>query len=360
MNQTMNNKINFSIRIFSLILLFISLTTVKVFAEDLKELVNLKGEWKFSIGDNPEWSKTSFDHAKWQNINVPRNWEAEGFSSYNGYAWYRKDFYINTSINEAFVYLHMGYIDDADEVYVNGHLVGSTGDMQPTPKTAFNVKRVYPVPVSLLNIGQKNTIAVRVYDFYEDGGIVGGQVGLYLNNQNQYLEKDLSGYWLFETEDEFNQRQDKNEPYKPNYMFVPAYWDSYGYDNFDGKARYTKKFNLNQDQIDQDLFVVLGFIDDIEVVYINNKKIGSIIEYEKKERTGLSYDQIFRGYAIPKGLLYNDKENTLAVVVFDKGLLGGIYKGPIGIATASNFKYLKELNFRYKSSFEIFMESFWK
>lgn len=349
----MQNKNNIPIRIITLAIMLISSTSITL-AEDLKEILNLRGTWKFSIGDNPNWANPEFDHNNWDEVYVPRTWEDNGYRDYNGYAWYRKDFYINENLSEESVYLCLGNIDDADEVYFNGKLIGKSGRMAPNPLTALKIKRQYLVPTELINIESKNTIAVRVYDFYEGGGIRNGDIGIYGDTQEKLLELNLAGYWEFETEHELKDRLKNKNPRSVSKVFVPGYWESNGYTNFNGKARYQTLFNTPKNIPSEDIYLVLGFIDDIETVYLNGEKIGSIIAYEKKEQTKLPYDLIFRGYKIPKELLKSNEPNILSVLIYDKGGLGGIYKGPIGIATEENFEHLKQNNTRRRSAWELF------
>ena len=349
----MQNQYKISIRIITILLLLVSFGTISL-AENLKEILNLRGTWKFSIGDNPDWSDPNFDHNDWDDVYVPRSWEDNGYREYNGYAWYRKDFILSKDINQEFVYLNLGQIDDADEVYLNGKLIGTSGKMSPTPLTAFNIQRKYLVPTKLFNSSTQNTIAVRVYDYYESGGIVNGEIGIFIDTDAQLLELNLAGYWEFETEYELRDRLKNKVSRNISKVFVPGYWESNGYSNFNGKARYQTTFNTPNKLSDNDLYVVLGFIDDIETVYLNGVKIGSVIAYEKEAHTKLPYDAIFRGYKIPKELLKTNEPNILSVLVYDRGGLGGIYKGPIGIATEENFEELKRTNTRKRSAWELF------
>ena len=50
--------------------------------------------------------------------------------------------------------------------------------------------RVYSVPQKLLKFGESNTIAVRVYDGFQDGGIYEGPIGLITQtNYKKYFTK---------------------------------------------------------------------------------------------------------------------------------------------------------------------------
>jgi sialate O-acetylesterase len=89
----------------------------------------------------------------------------------------------------------LGKIDDIDQTFINGTLVGSVGDWNfETFPESFNqnneweVIRGYYIPDNVLLAGKENTIAVRVYDGFMDGGIYLGPIGLI--TQNKYRE-----YW---------------------------------------------------------------------------------------------------------------------------------------------------------------------
>jgi len=355
--EQMKNIKFLKITIIIFVLFSIVFQTKLAFAEDLKLITDLKGSWKFSIGDNPEWSKPEFNDQKWDNVIVPKSWEGNGFENYNGFAWYRKEFTVYEHINEKFVSLQLGYIDDADEVYINGKLVGSSGKFPPNVSSAYNMMRKYSIPVDLLNINSTNTIVVRVYDFYDNGGIVSGSIGLYIDRESKLLAVNLAGYWDFETEAMMKKRMAENGVKSANKIFVPSYWEANGY-NYDGKARYVTEFKIPNELIDKELYLILGFIDDVETVYINKQKIGSVFSLEEEEDTGLPYHKIFRGYLIPNEVLIKNGLNKLSVMVFDKGGEGGIYEGPVGITTKENYNTLKRINANKKSGYKLFFDSF--
>jgi sialate O-acetylesterase len=96
----------------------------------------LKGTWSFSIGINSDWISPGYNDSNWETIRVPSSWEDQGFNGYNGYAFYRKKISIPSEQKGRMLYLNMGYIDDVDEVYLNGHKIGSTGGFPPNYVTA--------------------------------------------------------------------------------------------------------------------------------------------------------------------------------------------------------------------------------
>src|SRR5690606_24421104 len=92
---------------------------------------DLRGTWKFRIGDRQEWASPSFDDSDWDQIRVPARWENEGFRGYDGFAWYRKKVYLPTSLANKELVLEMGYVDDIDEVFINGIKIGQSGSFPP-------------------------------------------------------------------------------------------------------------------------------------------------------------------------------------------------------------------------------------
>ena len=124
---------------------------------------------------------------------VPSKWEVQGYLDYNGFAWYRKTFYADMSLEDEKLILMLGKIDDIDQCYLNGKMIGSTGDFIKTPKlNNFNdewlEERGYYIPEGLVKFGEENVIAVRVYDGYLDGGIYQGPIGI--TTQDEYRK-----YW---------------------------------------------------------------------------------------------------------------------------------------------------------------------
>ena len=86
--------------------------------------------------------------------------------------------------------------------------------------------------------------------------------------------------------------------------------------------------------------MVMGYIDDVDKVYLNGQKIGSISDINKSDDES-SFYRTFRGYKIPDGLLNKTGENTLEVKVYDNFGFGGIYAGPVGIADEEGFRLVK-------------------
>jgi len=347
---TKSENINLNIiKVFSLILLIFSSLFIK--GENLVKLLDLEGNWKFTVGDDPSWANVDCDDKDWDWVIVPKAWEQEGFVDYDGFAWYRKEFFLQEQIEEEVPFLVLGYIDDVDEVYLNGQLIGATGVMPPKVWTAFRVLRKYPLPKDLLNPNGKNVIAIRVFDEYSQGGIYAGPVGIFHDKNNELLSLNLAGYWDFKptfdeenTADQFyNQKNDK--------IYVPGYWESFGYAKLDGRATYLTHFILPKGFDDDNLMLVLGYIDDIDKVYLNEERIGTVDNLRVSNNEDIPNNHILRGYPIPSGVLIKGGINTLKVKVYDTGGMGGIYEGPVGLITTSNFKRLNRTTFESNNNY---------
>jgi sialate O-acetylesterase len=307
---------------------------------DLVLLQSLKGSWLFSIGINEEWISPKFNDSGWESIIVPSPWEDQGFNGYNGYAFYRKKITIPSAYKGRMLYLNMGYIDDVDEVYLNGHKIGSTGSFPPDYNTAYNAERIYYIPEEYINFDASNLIAVKVFDSYDRGGIVSGELGLYGGKTTVNFDINLQGPWKFRPGDDLRRKESDFDDNLWDEIFVPAKWEDQKYRDYDGYAWYRKSFNLPGNVNDEKMVIMMGKIDDIDQVYINGIFVGSTGYFPDKNRelsnTGQEYDA-FRGYYLPAGLLKKGQKNVVAVRVLDTGGAGGIYEGPVGIISQAKY-----------------------
>jgi len=304
---------------------------------DFKTQVDLKGQWKFSIGDDLKWAKPDYNDETWENINVPSPWENEGFNGYDGFAWYRKHFKVSGDIKGKSIYFSLGTIDDADEVYVNGKMIGLSGSFPPDFKSEYAIPRMYPCPVQFLNFDKDNVVAVRVYDDQLEGGITSGDISIKIMDVPQ-PDISLEGMWKFSIGDsiiykdsDFTDKDWKN-------LYVPGYWENQGFKDYDGFAWYRKTFVFPSELKDKKIIFLAGKVDDLDQVYINGVFIGSTGNMGSDFGSGVkskpNFDQEYkklRAYVIPDSVLIPGKINTVAVRVYDGFLNGGMYQGPVGL-----------------------------
>ncbi|MGE5412499.1 MAG: hypothetical protein ACM3MI_16180 [Clostridiales bacterium] len=324
----------------AILLLFVLVSFSFTLAQDWDRIINLKGTWKFSLGDDKQWAAKDFKDSEWEDIKVPAAWETEGYYNYNGFAWYRIHFNYDPDLQNENIYVDMGYIDDVDEVYLNGKLIGSSGSFWPDYKTAASVRRRYPVE-SKMFVNGDNVIAVRVFDSYSTGGILKGDVGVYTLKNALLADINLEGKWLFKKGDDESWKDLKLDVSDWQTIQVPGVWDK----NYDGFAWYRKEFRVEKDFNTDKLILMVGKIDDLDEVYVNGNFVGAT-GFINKDKTNIKIGgeaADFRCYLLPKNLLKKGEINIIAVRVYDGRERGGIYEGPVGIIHQDKYrKYWKE------------------
>jgi sialate O-acetylesterase len=92
-----------------------------------------------------------------------QQWGVPDIADFNGMLWYRTTVKLTSAQVAQTAVLDIGSVDEVDETWVNGRLVGSSygGDL-----------RSYPLPGGLLHAGD-NLIVVNALNTYKDGGIIG-------------------------------------------------------------------------------------------------------------------------------------------------------------------------------------------
>ena len=298
----------------------------EMFGVNEKNYINLEGNWRFSIGDDTAWASPDFYDNNWEKIKVPSTWEDQGFHGYNGYAWYRKTFEVTKEMVGSNFILNAGFIDDVDQTFLNGKLVGMSGGFPPQFVTSYDAHREYFISKDLLHEG-KNTIAIRVFDAQLEGGITRGAVGLSITKPDtRYigypdLDINLTGMWKFSIGDLPDWKNPNLDDKEWKEIFAPAFWEAQGYKNYNGFAWYRMKFNLPQKLENQKMVLLLGKIDDIDQTFVNGVLVGSVGDWNFN-KIPLSFNQndewlTPRGYYIPDNILQAGKENVIAVRVYD-------------------------------------------
>ncbi len=314
----------------------------------LKLEIDLSGEWRLEIGDDPRFKDPAFDDSGWERIAVPSTWENEGFPGYDGYAWYRIHFTVPAELRNKPLYLRLGRIDDVDEAFLNGVRVGGKGSFPPNFKTAWDDRRTYKISPRVLRFGAENVLAVRVYDVGGAGGIVEGPVGLFSRLDVLKLALDLSGEWKFAVGDDSARSRPDFDDSGWKHIKVPSCWEKQGYRDYDGIAWYRKHVVIPDTLAKRKLILMLGKINDIDEVYFNGTEIGhtgrfphgnSPAEYKNKKK-------VERAYFIPPFLIHPASDNVIAVRVLDVGKYGGIYEGYVGLTTRE--EYLKYIHRKRK------------
>ncbi|HDQ45065.1 MAG TPA: glycoside hydrolase [bacterium] len=331
-------------RLLYIAMLFLMLIFGRTWAMNLRLEIDLAGEWLFEIGDNPAYLSPDFEDGDWELIRVPNFWENEGFPGYDGYAWYRLRFFLPLQLRDRVLYLKLGRIDDVDRTYFNGHFIGGQGSFPPKYQTAYDVKRIYRLDPEILKFGEENVVAVQVFDYHLGGGIAEGKVGIFSRHDVLALDIDLGGQWKFSTgDDPMWARPDWDDTGWAT-ISVPNSWENEGFENYDGFAWYRKTLRIGSGLARSKLILMLGYIDDIDEVYFNGVLIGHTGRFPSHKDDWMirGFNDLERAYFIPPHLIRSGGENVIAVRVYDRGGLGGIVRGYVGITTRDNYlRYMK-------------------
>jgi len=182
---------------------------------NINKVISLDKSWKFKTGNNPDWAKPTTDDSKWDSISTEKCWESQGYKDYDGYAWYRIKVIIPTSLKEN-SYLKdsirfiLGKINDDDQFYLSGALIGENNKVLPKPNAdpifekseSWNIERNYMIPVTNPNIlwDKENVIAVRVFDQSGNGGFYGSHPQIQMQDISDYLIIDKTANFRFESD----------------------------------------------------------------------------------------------------------------------------------------------------------------
>jgi sialate O-acetylesterase len=158
------------------------------------------------------WAATDLDDSRWRDMDLPGLWEnsGQGLNSLNGVVWFRRSVTLTAAQAQAGATLSLGPIDDSDQTWVNGQLVGQMDD--------YKTSRQYQVPAATLVPG-RNVIAIRVEDYRGGGGFGGKANQLYWETGDTRLP--LAGLWRYRLSatDLNYQLNDVNPNEKPTLLY---------------------------------------------------------------------------------------------------------------------------------------------
>ncbi|MBS5317400.1 MAG: DUF4981 domain-containing protein [Clostridiales bacterium] len=163
--------------------------------ENSTSTICLNGEWQFQLVNSPherntEFFKTDYDVSDWDTIQVPSNWQTEGYdypkytdtklpwegvevpelgiapTIYNPVGSYKREFTVPENWGDKEVFVSFQGVESAMYLWVNGKYVGYSEDSY-TP-AEFNITKY------LNSNGEPNQIAVQVYR-WSDGSYLEDQ-----------------------------------------------------------------------------------------------------------------------------------------------------------------------------------------
>ena len=148
-----------------------------------------------NVGKTRGWAEPNFDDHAWRTMSVPNAWQTQGFPA-NGAAWFRLTLNVPATAAGHDLTLNLGAVDDFDTTYFNGEQIGAIGAETPN---YYQVQRHYTVPGQLVRAGA-NVIAVRVFDNFGEGGLLGPAIAMYADLSGSRVP--LAGHWRWQVERE--------------------------------------------------------------------------------------------------------------------------------------------------------------
>lgn len=133
----------------------------------MAQLVSMPKECKFKMGDDLAWASPSFNDAGWVNKQLASSIDLTGIKA-DVYAWFRIKIVIPSSMKTAAgktkeIQINLGKIDDVDQTFFNGKLIGQTGSFPPAYQSKSTVNRLYYIPENEVQWDKENVIAVRLF-----------------------------------------------------------------------------------------------------------------------------------------------------------------------------------------------------
>jgi sialate O-acetylesterase len=176
-----------------------------------------------SVGPSPigpAWRQPDYIRSAWKTMTLPATLAADGLDRFDGIIYFVREVELPATWANTDAVLHLGPIDDRDETFVNGVLVGATrGDGQ------WNTPRAYKLPAGKIGPG-RNTIAVRLYDTAGPGGINGPKDSMRLECSKPGVEPvPLAGDWKFHIGPRANQLPPVLGPFEVNPNTIGTLYD---------------------------------------------------------------------------------------------------------------------------------------
>ena len=148
---------------FNISLAFLLFISMNSFAQSPREKTNFDFDWKFIIGDDPQYSEPNYTDKQWEDIQLPHDWnigmkfdiKAGGSSAYlpESIGWYRKRFTVPAKDAGKKISILFDGIFHQSDVYINGHHLG----FRP-----YGFCSIEYDLTPYLKTNAENTIAVRV------------------------------------------------------------------------------------------------------------------------------------------------------------------------------------------------------
>ncbi|MCY3665263.1 MAG: beta galactosidase jelly roll domain-containing protein [Gemmatimonadetes bacterium] len=329
-------------------------TDIKKFlrrATDIDPVAKVPTKWEFHLDadrkpmERPsrfhEYAPANFDDAEWANIEIGRPWSEQGYTDYEGGAWYRTKLTIAADrVRPVQMYIEGKY--QSIEVYVNGRTTAFVGSDNIMERPL--ILDIGPIAVR----DGENTVALYVYGGTNRAGIdrinvyqpifdwaspslkkgADQQYSSYANSPVviPYSHKKVAKVptqWKFRLDERLDER--RLNPLLDREYAAPGFddsewadisigqaWEAQGYAGYNGGAWYRTPIKVDAKE-GQPVHLAFGGVDQHATVYVNGHWVGEHNKWSRPFILDIS-DQVIR-----------DGNNTVALYVFDGEGMGGIY-----------------------------------
>ncbi len=329
-----------------------------------KEVAAVPMQWKFRLdeSEHPQrhraYATLDFDDADWATINIGQAYEDQGYTGYDGWAWYRATFAVAADSARPVLMAFGGFGAKDAFVYVNGHLVGRRYDQ-------WNRPFILDISDHVVRDGE-NVVALYLYDDFGMGGVYGlinvhqptdeVDTEAFASNRGGHLEMvewngwpvfknhlssgqpysryarrppripyaytkvaAVPGQWKFSLHAE--NYQDHQDPIFSRADFddsdwvdidIGQAWEDQGYIGYDEGAWYRARIEVDAEE-GQPVHLAFGGVDNDASVYVNGTLVGEHHGWNTPFILDISEAVNYKG------------QNAIAVRVYDGMEMGGIF-----------------------------------
>jgi len=142
------------------------------------------------------------DDQQWKTIKFPGNWKEKTLPDVDGIVWFRKTIELPASWAGKEIILRPGPIDEVDNTWFNGTLVGGKGRSRTNETSYWDKPRAYHVPGTLVKAGA-NVVAIRILNQMGAAGLWGAPAETMfaeLADGTDTTHISLAGNWRYDIE----------------------------------------------------------------------------------------------------------------------------------------------------------------
>ena len=265
------------------------------------------------------WHEATFPHSDFARLMPKRN----------VFGWYGCEFDVPPELNGMDIIADLGIIDDADETFVNGSLVGRTGKIPGG--SAWQTDRLYRIPAEKL-MPLHNFLSVHVWSLWGFGGIAGPPVlKAALCPSDMQWEASFfdakavsaAGLNSAESLDAALSFLPDGELKSASPMGTIAEWDGDShYAVF--KASFTLMDGDAPRRFLSPTILDMGLLFDVAAVFLNGRRIGLVGRFPEGDCSAFTETAQRVRLAVKPNAWSKDGRNELAVVVYRGCGRGGI------------------------------------